>query len=383
MDFRQFDRFFNALRREQKSERQTAVHTLSPAQLRQALKAGKVPPNMEVLIGTKEDGSAFTIEDLKGFDKARKRISSQYQSSSRGAPIAQLVSASRAIDVQRANTEIKWARLYKVRGSMLHFNVTASGKHNADFHQVRIRVENWTPEMTSARTYLSAVKKALSGPVSFDCGCGRHQFWYRYVATVGGFAVAPYEKDFPKVRNPSLTGCCCKHTLKTLKTLQSPTVMQVLSKEMERQAEASGFAGDTNDKFIRQDEHKKLKRARPGDVNQLEARKAYDRLKKAEKTFKGQMKDREYVKKLEKELAQLRARERRQKARTATKKQKATKAVSGKKTTTGNKDQLKLMLRQELDRAKLYGSTPDQAYKVFSKVNNVPLKDVKAMAGEL
>lgn len=384
MDFRQFDKIFNALRREQKSERRNAIHTLNPSQIQQALKTGKIPPNMEVLMGGKDDGSPFTIEDLKGFDKARKRLERQYASSSKGAPISQLISASRSVDVQRANEEIRWARLYKVRGNLLHFNVTASGKYDADFHQVRVRLEDWMPAMASAKTFRAGAKRALEGSVSFDCGCGRHQFWYRYVATVGNFAVAPYEKDFPKVRNPSLTGCCCKHVLKTLQTLKSPTVMQVLSKEMERQASASGFAGDTQDKFIRQDEHKQLEKARPRDVNQIEAKKAYERLRKAEKAFKGQMQDKSYIKKLEKELSRLRAKERKQKARTAAKKTRAKKSVEKKSIgTTANRDQLKLMLRQELDRAKLYGSKPEQAYKVFSKVNNMPLKDVKALAKDL
>ena len=384
MNFRQFDKYFNALRREQVAERRGAIHTLNPAQLKQALKTGKIPPNLEVLMGAKEDGSPFTIEDLRHFDKARKQISRNYKSSSKGAPVAQLISASRAIDIQRANTEIQWARLYKVRGNLLHFNVTASGKHNAEYHQVRVRLENWTPEMTRSKSYRAGVKRSVEGPVSFDCGCGRHQFWYRYLATAGNFAVAPYEKDFPKVRNPSLTGCCCKHTLKAFKALQSPTVMQVLSKEMERQASAAGFAGDTRDKFIRKDEHDKLKRARPGDVSQIEAQKAYERLKQAEKAFKGQAKDKNYVKKLENELKRLREQVRKQKAKQADRKAKAAKAVKEKQATpTVDHDQLKIMLRQELDRAKLYGSSTDKALKVFAQINNVELKTVKELAKSL
>ncbi|MFW1503831.1 hypothetical protein ACEWBU_23520, partial [Vibrio parahaemolyticus] len=48
-----------------------------------------------------------------------------------------------------------------------------------------------------------------------------------------------------------------------------------------------------------------------------------------------------------------------------------------------NRDQLKAMLRSELDRAKMYGADRDSAVKVFAKMNKVPLADAQKLAKDL
>ena len=50
------------------------------------------------------------------------------------------------------------------------------------------------------------------------------------------------EQDFPKIRNPGLTGCCCKHVLKVLRVLKTNAIQAVLSRELERQSASVGFA---------------------------------------------------------------------------------------------------------------------------------------------
>ena len=95
------------------------------------------------------------------------------------------------------------------------------------------------------------------------------------MAGIGGFAVEPpSEKDFPKIRNPSLTGAACKHVIKTLQTLQSPTVQNVLAKELQRQGDAVGY-NKTTSKFLTQADHDKLKRARAKKTDKNSAAAAY------------------------------------------------------------------------------------------------------------
>lgn len=267
INFRHQDRDFASLRRQLRQSRSHARRTLSPNQIRVAIRSGDMPPSAEVLIGTREDGTPFTIDDLKGFEQSRKRLIKQF-GAAKGVPMDQLIVSSRAIDVERANVEIRSARLYKVHGPTLTFSVTASGKYQAQFHQVNVRLENWWQSLTDPSAIKKAITKAVAGPVSFDCDCGRHQFWYRYVATVGGFAIQPFEKDFPKVRNPSLRGCCCKHVLKVFRTLKSPTVQQQLGHQLIRQAEQIGFGGDTRNQLLTQADHQRLNRARVGDLDQ-------------------------------------------------------------------------------------------------------------------
>lgn len=412
LDHKQLDKYFNQLRRDIRNERRDAQHTLSPGQIRNAIRAGKIPPQMEILIGAKEDGSAFTIDDLQAFDKARKRAANVYGKGVTGAPILQLVAASKAIDIERANTEIKAARLYRVRGNMLSFNVTASQKHGADWHQVRVRVEHWHHALTSSKTPLLAVKKALQGPVSFDCDCGRHQYWYRYLASVGGFCLTPIEKDFPKVRNPNLTGCCCKHVLKTFKAIMSPTVHTALAREMKRQAESVGFASDSKTQFLTKKEQKELERARPGRINQDQAKANWEKFKKAQQKFMAQIdgkagkdslrkatqKTKEEMRRraaelakgerrLKREQAKLEreqkkfAREQLKAARTAAQRHKATKAARKQK--PAGRSALLKELRQHIEVARMHDIPIKSIYAKFGDRNNLTQGQVQELAKEL
>lgn len=392
LDFKQFDAYFNNLQQEKQAHRREATNTLKPNQIRRALRAGEIPPNMAVLAGAQENGTPFSIEDLRRFDKARQQTTKQY-GANRGSPIDQLVSASRAIDIQRANVEIRSARLYKSRGAMFTFIVTASGKNKEDFYQVRVRLENWLQHMTSSRTHKAAVEKAVDGNVSFDCGCGRHQYWYRYVATVGNFAVAPYEKDFPKIRNPRLTGCCCKHVLKVFNTIKSPTVQAYLAKEMEKQASTAGFAGDTRTQFANKEDHQRLKAARPGDINQEEAMKAYQKYLKASKTLGRQLNTKETQKELAKLRSQLKQAEnelKQQQRKAAESKRKATRAAEkmkadnkARKEAPQNIDAIKVELRQQLDFAKIYNIPKKTIYAKVAEVNSMKTADIEVIAKDL
>lgn len=55
---------------------------------------------------------------------------------------------------------------------------------------------------------------------------------FRYLATIGGFALDPYEEAFPKIRNPKLIGVCCKHMVKTIGIMQSPLIRKRVEAEM-------------------------------------------------------------------------------------------------------------------------------------------------------
>lgn len=384
-DVRLQDQQFNARRAAQKQQRKAAQQTLSPNQIRQAIRSGDLPAYSAVLIGSKAGGDPFTIDDMRAFDEARKATSKKWKRS-RGAPLEQLIVASRKIDVQRANQEIKRASLYKIRGELLHFNVTASGKHKETSYQVRIRLENWMEELTNTqRSWMAAVKRVLQGGVSIDCQCGRYQYWYRYVATAGNFAIAPYEKDFPKIRNPKLSGCCCKHQLKALAALKSPTVQAQLAKQMEKQADKAGFAGDNTDHFLTKEDREQLERARPRDVDKAAAMKIINKVKQAKRVFSKQVKDKKYIKDLEKQVKDLRKQllEKQNQNTTTEKKAKAAMKKRQEQAKTVNQDQLKAMLRSEIDRAKLYGSSKDQAIKVFAKMNNVALSEVQRLSEDL
>lgn len=69
--------------------------------------------------------------------------------------------------------------------------------------------------------------------LSFDCSCERHRYFFRYVATIGGFAAGWKETGYPKIRNPGLKGAACKHVLRVMTELESSNaVLRFLEKHL-------------------------------------------------------------------------------------------------------------------------------------------------------
>lgn len=69
--------------------------------------------------------------------------------------------------------------------------------------------------------------------LSFDCDCERHRYFFRYVATIGGFAAGRKETGYPKIRNPQLMGVACKHVLRVMTELESSnTVLRFLERHL-------------------------------------------------------------------------------------------------------------------------------------------------------
>lgn len=283
MDFKEFERAFNTYRHgEQRSQRERATGTLSPAAIERGIRTG-AGAKVDEKLGAGE----YTAEELRAFRKMMQKVQKDFDQGKRGGPAKQLIARTQAADVERANQQIRYSRLYQVRGNLLKFQVPASGENGYHgSYQVRVRLEGWDAALVSGKRWKKAAQEAATGRVSIDCQCGRHQFWYRYLAGVGGYAVEPpQEKDFPKVRNPSLSGTCCKHVIKTLQVLQSPTVQGVLAGELERQADAAGF-GKVGSRYLTQAEHDKLKRARPRQADQQSAAAAYRDYLKSQKGMK-------------------------------------------------------------------------------------------------
>lgn len=229
--------------------------------------------------GTKGDTwerSLSQLSDLANRIEARK---SKFESGVKGVVVQDLVRISLPADKQRAK-DISAATLFKFAGNMLHFRVTASGETpKAPSHYlVRVRLEDWhdaVKNSSGSNSFLLAAKRASQGHVSFDCGCGRHEFWYRYLATIGGFSLNPEEHVFPKIRNLHLKGCCCKHTLKTLMVLQGPVIQGRIAKEMEAEAKRKGF-GSKKSKYLSPDEIDQLE---PGSKAEFEKmRKAFSKV---------------------------------------------------------------------------------------------------------
>jgi hypothetical protein len=369
-EFKAFERQYNKIRRSNRNEREDAVGLLTPQKMRQHIRSGQ---DLVLDYGRQGKKVVYTLEELKQFADAIEKTKKISRNKIAGAPLLYLEKASLPEDHKRSRAQIRNATLYRVQNNMLHFQVTASDDSDKQYHQVRIRLEEWFDQMTDPRTWLSAARNAAMGRMSFDCTCGRHQFWYRYLATIGGFAVAPLEKDFPKIRNPRLTGCCCKHVLKVLRYLKSPSVHAILAKHMEKQSEAVGYADKPGGKFLRKAEIQKAKRARGSDKQHEAAKRAYEDFKKAKDTFKRKAKTKEAKAKVRALTAKLKAQESRAKA--AEKKIKDMEAKA-------QRDVLAGRLSGQLSMAKKYKLPREDVLKDFAEENEMKTTDVEEIVKE-
>ncbi len=285
-DFQEFEQMFRRVREAKAENRVNAVGLLTPQIIRRAIEQKQ---DIVLQYGRRGAYVHYTVEDLKRFVKFRRGAQKEFGVGDAGVPVSKLIAASLKADIQRANREIRSAVLYRISTSVLHFRTNAGPKSKYTHHQVRIRLDQWSQEMIGGQSYKDAVKSAVNGRVSIDCDCGRYQFWYRYLATVGEFALAPFEKDFPKIRNPELVGCCCKHILRCLNTIRTPGIQAVLVKEMERQASLKGFhgTGKFGSRLLGKSELRSAARSvSTKDIDKEEARKEYDKYLRAQKAFK-------------------------------------------------------------------------------------------------
>lgn len=274
-------------------ERMDAVGLLTPELLNEHLESGQ---DLVLAYGRNGGGTTFkiagrtivakdgfltlTLRDLKALVAAQKRKLKKYQSN-KGVPLLLLEKSSDRRDIQRSR-EVRSATLFRIDKNLLFFQVSGNSKPH---YLVKIRLEDWETAVMSPIIPLVAARMAATGRLSMECPCGRHQYWYRYLATLGGFAIDPLEQDFPKIRNPGLTGCCCKHILKVLRVLKSNTIHAVLAKELEKQRKTVGFASKTRAKFLPKTDLQQTINAKDRRISPQEAKDALERFKKGAATF--------------------------------------------------------------------------------------------------
>ncbi|MBQ7609125.1 MAG: hypothetical protein IJU76_14340 [Desulfovibrionaceae bacterium] len=190
--------------------------------------------------------------------------------SAEGIPYSQLLRTSSAADKERARN-VRNATFYGRQGDIFNFRVTGNDK---PYYRVQIQMHSWSRlSQNAAIPPLKAAQDMVNGRLSIECPCGRHQFWYRYLASIGDYAIEPEEHDFPKIRNPRLTGCCCKHVLKVLHVLKSNSFLVTLMHEIKLVREKNGSKGSTRAKVFGDET---LRMAEAGRLTQVFAKQLKD-----------------------------------------------------------------------------------------------------------
>lgn len=389
LDSKQFMQAFEIIRKQNNKKRRKAPKTITREMLKR-----KSPADLKRL-GNKQDGEPFTREDLIALEKSKKNSERRYDKNTAGITYAQLVAGSREIDIKRANNQVNdgsgitGANLVAIKANVAVFRVKASKRNGDDDHMVSIRFETWSDYMSDAdptvKGYQKATSKATKDRISIACDCGRHQYYYRYLATISNYCIAPpLEFSPPKIRNPKNIGVACKHVLHATNKLQSPTWGNQLAIYMQKQAKKVGYGDDrkSNHVFDEQD-LKQQKKTRKGKTNQKALQAEYKKYVDRQQALADKMASKEDKKKIDAARAGL-DKSKRKVARQQTQIDNQ-KAVIAKKDAqlakerSASRDWVRMSYQMFKDLNVSKKWTSDQSINAFAKTSGKPVKTLKGI----
>jgi len=207
------------------ARREGASRILNPNEVSGEYDAGRL---LSTTLGGIE--RMLTIEDLHTFRKNVKALGKKFKG---GITAKSVIDMSLKVDRDRSNKEITMAVPVQLYAGRVHFMTNAGPKSDVTRHHVHIELLNYSAAISSPAKPAELVKMMATGPLKLDCDCGRHTFWYRFIATSGNFNAGRPENGFPKIRNPNLAGVACKHVLRVMQQLSSPGVRKQLEKMVE------------------------------------------------------------------------------------------------------------------------------------------------------
>ncbi len=192
-----------------------------------------LPPTRaeRVLSKINQDKGAMTealqLEDLKRFETSMRGLQDEFKrlGVQGGIHPRTVINKSLKVDIKRCQDEITLAAPVRHdRNGTVVFRTNASHKSGDSHHIVTVEFLNFQAALAGGNITNELANQVSRGAIRFDCDCGRHRFWYRYIASVGGYAQGKPETGFPKVRNPNTKGIACKHALRVMLVLtKSPS----------------------------------------------------------------------------------------------------------------------------------------------------------------
>jgi hypothetical protein len=210
----------NALRDRDLARRQRATTILEPEHL-----AGTNVAAAHVLQTTLDgERRPITQKDLATFRASVAQLGNKLRG---GITIEEAINLSRPIDVKRAREEIRYAAPTLVSNGEVRFLTDSGPNSRVSRHHTAIAFVEWSAAIARPATPLQAAAwLCREGRLMVSCECEAFTFWgFRYIATLGGFVLGRRETGFPKIRQPTLSGCLCKHLLRTVAVLQADPIV--------------------------------------------------------------------------------------------------------------------------------------------------------------
>lgn len=263
----------------QRKSREAAEKVAKPILLRPNDLSGDYDFNRALMTTLGGKARVITDEDLKAFARNIDVVKARY---SQGITPQQIIDWSLPEDRERANKEILLCAPFSRKEGVQRFMTNASKGSPVVNHYVTVEFLNFNDLVTQPRKVgLKLSREQLAkGAVKFDCDCGRHTFWFRYLATIGKYAHGRQENGFPKIRNPQLQGVACKHVLRVMQFITSPLGVQYIQNQVnkDRQAQLGQTIKQTNAQLKEQlTQQAKTAHHQRNKVQTTEERPAYKR----------------------------------------------------------------------------------------------------------
>lgn len=216
---------------------------------------------------------ALTSDDLAAFRHNANLLGKRFRG---GVTARNVIDMSETADRRRAREQITMAVPVSARGVKdaggkvdrleVRFITNASKDSDDDRHHVAVEFMGYPVAVASGAERSAAKASALmrKQSVRFDCDCGRHRYWYRYLATIGNYNAGRAESGYPKIRNPNLAGMACKHVLRVMSEIEgSGYVLSFLARAVEKGRQSEDGSGSIRNSQKQADQQAKKQAARP------------------------------------------------------------------------------------------------------------------------
>ncbi|MGZ8220045.1 MAG: hypothetical protein ACXWT0_00205 [Methylobacter sp.] len=134
----------------------------------------------------------------------------------------------RTSDLYKARTEITMAVPVSAhnssdkQGAKVRFITNAGPNSKVTRHHVLVEFMNYGPEANAGNTTpRKSAMRLRNGSIRIECDCERWRYFFRYLATIGGYNAGRPESGYPKIRNPKLQGIACKHIVRVMSEVRT------------------------------------------------------------------------------------------------------------------------------------------------------------------
>jgi hypothetical protein len=178
----------------------------------------------------------ITKSDLDKFRTLSRQLGKKFKG---GITAKQIIDLSMADRRKRAHDEIRTAAPIANAGGMVKFQTSSGPNSKVSRHYVAVEFMAYDAAVASPLAHERAAREMMAGKIRVDCDCEDHRYMFRYIQTLAKCNAGRPETGFPKLKNSTLKGIACKHTLRVMTMVtQSPTFRSWAAKMIERGREA-------------------------------------------------------------------------------------------------------------------------------------------------